>query len=91
LCYDYQTVDLKKIVDEVKSKIQFITEGHYTRKISTITIAEIKAKLEVACPNCILAIIRISGLPYDENFDYKKELASWWKDCNKDRYEFQNW
>ena len=42
------------------------------------------------CPACTLSVIRgckLQNFPYNINFDYKKEIETWWETKNKEDYE----
>lgn len=58
--------------------------------IKDFTLDDIQKKLNCKCPNCTLSIIRCLRLNryYFEKkfeFDYKKELESWWKKVEEEQ------
>ena len=54
-----------------------------------ITLNEILEFTE-GCPNCTLSILRQTKLNYKVfgfEYDYKKEMATWWSEKNKEEWE----
>lgn len=53
-------------------------------KVATEKLKELRDEVE-GCPNCMLTVLRCNKyeMPINFEFDYKKELAEWWKQENE--------
>ena len=103
LCeYDGFTHDLPELVKYFNSRFKLITvhipgewddhdEIEVNWIIEPVTLEEIK-KATDNCPNCTLAILRLTGMNryyFDFKYDYKKEMKEWWNDRNSEQlYNF---
>ena len=100
-CRLCQNPSVLPIIEKIKGKMSYeggeyyrnsnliITRGR-TKNIQQPSLEDIKNELDELCPNCILTIIRCTGLnkyPYNIEFDYKDELEKWWKEFNDGRCE----
>ena len=85
-------IDLTKIIDKLKTRFRVNIkeeeepEGWFTEEVEwigkEITVDEIR-DLADDCPNCMLAIIRQSGLSHPAvnlGFKYREENAKYWQD-----------
>lgn len=82
------------VIEKYKNSYKIVTEhgefGDITSVVwkenKPITLEDIKKDIGY-CPNCILTLLRCSGLSnpiFCINFDYKKELQEWWDEKNAD-------
>lgn len=91
------TEGYKDEIEEIKSRYKLIKEkvdflpGIESMKVewvgNKVTLEEIYDIANDGCPNCMLSIIRLSGLSagwHDLDFDYKKNLAQYWAEKNED-------
>ena len=90
-CKFCEGVDLPEITEAIKNRYEIVDEkdkeyGFTFRKVNWIgepvTLKEIETIAD-GCPNCMLSIIRQSGLvgyPFggDFTFDYKTKCADWY-------------
>lgn len=80
------TVDLPGLIEKYKS--QLITKNDtlgFLELVEKPSIKDIKNDTG-HCPNCTLAIMRCAEIGYyysKEEFDYKRELQSWWDMVNE--------
>ena len=86
--------DYIQIAEKLKARYKIITtagvEEMQSQKVvwigDSITIDEIRISVDY-CPACMLTVMKLAGLCdyifYDTlYFDYKKEVADWWKEIN---------
>ena len=91
-----QNLDIAPFVEQLKARYEIIEimdedmPGITYHKVKwigePITLNEI-INFTDGCPICTLAILRQTKLNYavfDFKYDYKKELAAWWREVNDD-------
>jgi len=92
-CRLCQNPSVLPIIEKIKGKMNYGEDEHLfseNHKVHQFFLDNIKNELDELCPNCILTIIRCTGLnkyPYNIEFDYKDELEKWWKEFNDGRCE----
>ena len=86
-----EKIDIRSIVASLLEKTSMKREDNgIIKDVKQPSFDDIKNFLDYECPNCILAIIRQSGLnrfPFTVDFDYKKSLEDWWPHKNKEAEE----
>ena len=92
--------DIKSFIDKLKTRFEiketevFDEDGEFVNQEciwagEKITLNEILDFTD-GCPNCTFAILRQTKLNYKVvgfKYDYKKEIASWWAEKNKEEWE----